>query len=289
MALAAQAQVEPGASVSGYASGTFMIGCTTCPHYVLTLVGSDTAPAMADGGPGVTTANASVLLQPDRVASGVPTDYSLGGSIGMAGTAALQGALGLPVLGVSAQAVNVQSFVQSPYSGLQMVGIDTYGAYVSSALTQRYTYTGTSAATYTFNFAVTGALTDERAVLSASAGFYGNNLEVPLAWGGMDAAGGVVAPVPPVPVQVDDSFSVSLTFNPGDSHVLHTQLNAGILQMYASGTTSVDAMHTLRVTSVTGGDLAQLHAALAPVPEPAAAWLLAAGAALLTGRRLRKG
>lgn len=272
----AQAQLPSGASVFGIASGTFQIGCSTCPHYVLTLVGSDQAPFMQAGGDGLTSAAAAVSLVPDRLLSGVPAEYTLGGSVAMAAQAGFEGALATPVLGLSATADNVQAFLPNPLTGPQMVGIDYYSAFVEAVTTQRYTYSGLVPATYTFSFSLTGSLTDERASLGARAGFFGDDLEVPLAASAVSYDGLPVAPVAPPPVQVNQSFSLAMLFNPGDAYTLQTVLSGGIQGMYASGLTSVQAMHTLRVTDVQG-DLSLLHAELLPVPEPAGTWLWAAG------------
>lgn len=277
----ATAAVPAGAGAFGTAWGSFDIGCTTCGHYVLTLVEAASAES---GGPGALSAVIDLTATPDRIASGVPNDYSLGGSVTMRAQAGFEGPLGTPLLGAYAAADNVQVFlVGAPLP--QMVGIDNYGAYVQAYTDQVYTYSGSQAATYTFNYRMTGVVGDERASLGASARFYGDDLEFVLA-GGQASAQGLPLQAGGAPsLAVDESFSVTMTFQPGDAYTLRSTLAASITNTYASGFVAADAMHTLRVTSVTGADPALLHAALVPVPEPASWALLAAGLGLLLWRR----
>ena len=277
----AGAVVDPsGVSVTGHANGTFAIGCSTCGHYNLVLSGD---PAPYVGGPGATDAAFAYSGVPLRAASGVPDDYTLGGSVSMSATAALQGALATPFLGAYAEAVNVLAYIVVQPD--VPIGIDYYGATATASSTQRYTWTGASATTITFNFVLNGAVLDSRSSLFGSGAFYGDDFEFALAFGS-DSVEGVGFGGPPQ--AYSGGFAVTLLFQPGDSFFLRATLSAGVQGTYEIGTTFADASHTLYVSSVVGGDTSLLLPGLAAVPEPAtwAAWL--AGLAALAGAARRR-
>ena len=280
----ALAQSNLGAAAFGFATGSFDIGCTTCSHMVLTLTGD---PAPNEGGNGAASAAFNYVGTPDRALSLVSSDYTLGGGVSMAAVAQVVGPLGTPLLGARAGADNVPAFiVVNP--GVQ-IGVDYYGATAQAEVVQRYTFTGTQATTYTFTFHVDGSASDRRAMVSAASGFYDDFLEVNYAFNSVSVTGTALVGAPEnQPGVLNESFSVAMTFNPGDSYLMRTWLSAGVVGEYASGMTSAEAMHTLSTTSVTGGDTSLLLASVAAVPEPATTASLLAGLALLGSWRLRR-
>jgi hypothetical protein len=270
-----------GATASGFATGSFDIGCTTCGHYLLQMSGN---PTPLVGGTGFTSAAFDYTGTPDRVASGVPSDYTLAGGASMAATASIVGPLGTPLLGARAGADNASAFLTSNLT--VPIGVDYYIVNSRAEVVQRYTYTGATAATYTFNFSLDGTITDRRSSVEGAAGFYDDFLEVNYAFGNSFHQGTGLATAPS---DFADSFSVTMTFNPGDSYLMKSWLGASVAGEYASADAFADAMHTMQVTSVTGGNTSLLVPTLlaAPVPEPASALLAMLGLGLLACNRRR--
>lgn len=274
----AAAADDSGASAWGYAWGDFRIGCNTCGHYPLVLDG-DAAPY--DGGPGATSAHIDFAGLPNREASGVPQDYTLGGMVSMAATATLEGPLSTPLLGARAFADNVEAYLTA--NG-QFAGVDYYGAIATADVVQRYTYVGTQEATYTFTFRVDGSEGDNRASVGGYAGFFDDYLERSYAFNArVFQAPDLTSP----PSSFDETFELTMTFAPGSSYYLHAWLSAEVTGTYATGETFADASNTMRVVDITGGDLSLL-VPTAAVPEPPAPLLALAGTALLLALRRRR-
>jgi len=268
---AAQALDPSGAYASGYAFGDFLIGCETCSHYLLDLSGD---PMPSAGGPGSAQANVSYTGTPLRVPvtpglAGVPLDYMLGGSASLAATATVVGALGSPQLGAMAYADNVEVFYSNDdaESGPPVpVGVDVYQVSATAEVIQRYTFMGAAQTTYTWNFTIDGKLSNEQASVFGSVRFLSEFPgEMPIAAGGAFLEGtGILH----VPMPYSATFSVSVTFNPGDAFYMQSQLTAMASTTYSSADVTADAMNTMVVTGVTGGDTSLLVASLQPIPEP---------------------
>lgn len=271
----ALAQDLSGASAYGYAWGSFDIGCTTCDHYTIQLTGN---PAPADGGPGATLASFDYLGLPDRAASGIPDDYTLGGDVSMAAWAAFEGPLATPSLHARAGAHNVPVYLTADEDQTVNIGVDYYGASATAMTVQRYTYTGTGSATYTFVFAVDGRVTDMWSGIFGAAGFFDDYLETNYAFGSVFVEGQGLEPYTP-PVDFSQTFDLTMTFNAGDSFYMKAWLDASVTGMYASGSPFADAYHSMHVIGISGGDTSLLRVAL--VPEPSNWLLLATGLGLL--------
>ncbi|MBP6763547.1 MAG: hypothetical protein KA141_01045 [Rubrivivax sp.] len=281
LATGALAQDLSGASATGYAWGSFDIGCTTCGHYAIELTGN---PMPADGGPGALEAGFNYLGLPDRAASGIPDDYTLGGAVSMAAAAAIVGPLGSPLLGARAGADNESVFnVQQPQVP---IGVDYYGASATAEVVQRYTFVGSTPITYVWTFALDGTIDDSRSSVGGYAGFYDDALEVNHAFGSAAHQGvGLNSP----PTSFSDSFTLSMGFAPGESFYMRAWLTAQVTGEYASADTFADAMHTMQVVSITGGDTTLLVPGMAgPVPEPGPGALWLVGMAVLGFLRLRQ-
>ena len=284
-AAALQAIDQSGVSTSGFATGSFDINCTTCGHYVLVMTPDGTP---SNGGTGFVESSFNYLGTADRTASAVPNDYTLSGGGSMSASGRLVGAQATPLLGAKAAADNEWVYLTAA-PGDPPVGIDNYGLNASAEAIQRYTFTGSTATSYTFNFQVHGVVADERASINGSAQFYAESPEFILASGNSFFQGGLLAPVPPVPVEQSDNFGVTITFNPGESLYLRTSLSAGVNLFYAHTDTFADASSTMLVTSITGGDPNLLMPSLAAaVPEPAHWMLLLSGLAGLGWRQKRQ-
>lgn len=272
LSTAAQA-AQPGTSVFGNAWGDFVIGCTTCPHYLLEMSGQ---PQQLAQGAGLSeVAYAGLGLGRPEIEG-----YTLAGGAAYAGFARFEGPLATPWLGARASTDNEPAYiVGDPVA----VGIDLYAASVDAGTVMRYQYTGATAASYTFHFGVDGWLTNDQSSVFASAAIYANDstgFETGLVDSGYAsfAGSGIVSP----PTPFAGSFSVSVDVAPGDSFWLLASLAVSANHTYSSADVSVDAFDTLRLTSI-DGDAAALQASA--VPEPAAAALLALGLAALALRR----
>jgi hypothetical protein len=268
----------PGASASGYAWGDFVIGCTTCPHFLIPLSGS---PSQDEGGEGVAVATVQYTGTPVRTPDFEP--YTLAGGVSYAATARFTGALMTPLLGAKAAADNEQAFiiVQPDVP----VGIDLYTASARARTQMLYQYLGQTPAQYTFHFMVDGQVSNDQSAIYGSAGLYaGPVLDVEtggIAFGSVELAGsGVSTP----PTWVSGAFSVALTVNPGESFWLVSELVAQVTMTYSSADVLTDASHTMWISAI-DGDTSLLVAM--PVPEPAPWMMLTAALALAAVRRRR--
>jgi len=264
------------ATASGFARGDFQIGCSTCPHFALGLTGT---PVQDQSSP--VAAQVDYLGQPLRDANNAP--YSLSGGVEYHASAAFEGPLNTPLLGAYARADN-EPVINSADPAQLVIGIDLYAASAEARTLQAYHYLGAASSTYTFDFHVEGSVSSSRASLFASAALYrGNdpNFETGLIDFGYADLVGVGLLDDPQPVSGD--FSVSLTVAPGDSFVLVSQLSAAVQMTYNTSDVVADAMHTMRLTAITGGDTALLTTTA--VPEPATALLWPLGLIALFGLR----
>lgn len=281
----AVAQTDPsGATASGYAYGDFVIGCTTCGHYLLQLSGH---PMPYAGGPGAALAEVDYSGTPLRLPSDplytpVPNDYTLGGSVGLAARASFEGVLRTPVLQAQAWSDNVPAYLIADPD--VPVGIDLYHASAQADTVMRYQYTGSGTAHYTFHFLVDGSVSDDLASVYASARLYAD-ADTGFETGLIDADGASQqGPAPGTPAVFALPFSVSVDVDAGGSFYLLASLSASTAIDYRSGPVSADAFHTLRITGI-DGDTSLLLAA--PVPEPASGAVLLLGLSAL-GWRLRR-
>lgn len=271
----ALAQDRSGATASGYASGTFAIGCTTCPHYEIYLPGD---PAPLVGGAGFTSAAFDYSGGPTGSSVPNPLDYTLGGEVSMAAWAHFQGPLATPSLHARAGAHNVPVYLTADEDRTVNIGVDYYNVSATAETVQRYTYTGTGTATYTFTFGVDGKVTDERTGVFGAAGFFDDSLEMNLAFGSVHVEGQGLAVYTP-PTSFQESFELTMSFKEGESFYMKAWLTANVTGMYASGSPFADAYDTMQVIGITGGDLSQLRVSM--VPESASGWMLAAGLGLV--------
>lgn len=262
--LPAQA-AQPGTSTQGDAWGDFVIGCTTCPHFLLTLSGQ---PQQLDQGPGATAVNYSGGPLADPLLS----DYTLAGGAAYAGFARFDGPLSTPWLGARASTDNEPVVIIAEPN--VPVGIDLYTASVDARTVMQYQYTGTAAASYTFHFAVDGFVTNDQSSVFASAALYATDatsFETGLIdFGYASFAGsGVSSP----PTAFAGTFSVTVNVAPGDSFWMLAGLSVLASHTYSSADVSVNAYDTLKVTSI-DGDTQWLQAAAVPEPAPLAMLLL---------------
>lgn len=267
------------ATASGTARGDFQIGCSTCPHFLMGLTGT---PVQSQSGPAA--AQVDYVGQP--VADANTAGYSLGGGVEYHASAAFEGALAKPVLGAYAKADN-EPVINLADPAQLTIGIDLYAATANARTQQTYHYLGAATATYHFDFHVDGMLSSARASAFGSAALYTG--QDPYFEGGLIDFGysdhtGVGLLYDPQPFAGD--FSVSVTVDPGASFVLISRLSAGVQMTYDTTDVEADALHTMRLTAITGGDPALLTTA---VPEPAAALLLPLGLIALFALRRRPG
>ncbi|RZL39675.1 MAG: PEP-CTERM sorting domain-containing protein [Rubrivivax sp.] len=272
------AQAVSSASANGYARGDSQIGCSTCPHFPLTLNGTpvqSVTSAMA--------AQVDYLGQPLRDADNAP--YTLGGEVEYHASAAFEGALARPVLGAYARADNEPAYVIAD-PRQPMVGIDLYAATAEASTRQTYTYFGPGSATYRFDFHVDGLLSSARATAFGSAALYSGkdpSFETGLIDFGYSEHSGTGLFNDPRPFSGD--FSVSVSVDTGASFLLISRLSAGVQMTYNTTDVVADAFHTMRLTGISGGDPALLTTA---VPEPGAALLFTLGLVGLVGLRRRQ-
>jgi hypothetical protein len=267
---------QDGARASGSARGDIWIGCGTCPHFPFALTGS---PQQSVSGP--------VSAQVDYLGQGVPdpntAPYGLAGEVEFHAVATLQGPLSTPLLGAYARADNV-SITDS--AGL-LVGMELYSASAEGRTQQTYHYLGAATTTYQFDFHVEGNLSNAQAGVFGIAAIYTGQdpfFETGFIDSGYVDLDGVGLLYDPQPYSGD--FSVSVTVDPGESFVLISRLSVGIKMAYEPIDVLADALHTMSLTAITGGDPALLATA---VPEPAAALLLPLGLIAMFGWQRRRG
>lgn len=268
---------QPGTSTSGYAWGDFVIGCTTCPHFPLTMDGQPDQFSQSAGPTAVSYAGGPV---PDPLLS----DYSLAGGATYAGFARFEGPLATPRMGARASTDNEPVVILAQPN--VPVGIDLYSASVDARTFMRYQYLGSNSASFTFHFGVDGQVSNDQSGVFASAAIYATDatgFETGLLdFGHADFAGtGVSSPLTPFA----GSFSVSVTVAPGDSFWLLASLSVAANHTYSSADVGVDAYNTLRVTGI-DGDTQWLQ--VAAVPEPGTWVLISLGLLVLARRRLQR-
>lgn len=273
------AQAADGASAMGTAYGDFVIGCTTCPHFGIPLTGT---PDQLSGGAGASTAGVDYSGTPVYTAELSP--YSLAGSVGYRATAAFSGVLATPLLGAKAWSVNEQAVILDDPAHIP-VGIDLYSAYTEARTERTYTYIGSTAASYTFTFQMTGSVSGLQASLFGSAAIYTGldpYFETGLIDFGSASSKGIDYLGTSVPTL--QTFDVTVNVAPSQSFVLIAKLSALTGIDYASNDPLADGSHTLLVTAISG-DTSLLVAA--PVPEPSG-WLLMLAGVSWMGLRSRR-
>lgn len=277
-----------GAQAIGSATGTYIVGCTTCPSGVIAMSGD---PDQAQGGPGQTSAQVQYAGQ--GLTHGLLPDVpdAVSGGATYEAMALLSGVAGSPLLRARVTTDNEQ-VLRPTSTGVQFVGIDAYSVFAQAEAAQRYTYLGSTASTYTFSFQFDGVLQGSLGSASARAGFYAIDdpfLEVALAGNGDFVQGSEVSGA------FVRSFDVSIDLNPGDEVLLLGSLSAGVQESYSSEDTSVDVFNTFKVTGI-AGDLSLLAIGLTSptgpgggtVPVPATAALAAWGLLAVALRRRRR-
>lgn len=278
VALPVTAARPPEASAWGYAWGDFVIGCSTCGHYPITLSGM---PDQFDSGPDF----AAVSYAGDPLRGDIPLDYTLGGGAACGATAAFEGALASPLLTAFAWADNEPVVIVAVPE--VVIGIDHYQVYANASTLREYTYVGAVPSSYTFSFRLTASLSGSLASVWASVRLY-DGLDPYFETGLIDAgyAGGSGTQLLGPATTLDELFSVSVTLDPGQSFVMLASLSASTLVDYASVDVLADAGHTLRLDSVSGGDPQLL--VTTPVPEPGTGASLALGLLFMAGMLRRR-
>ena len=298
----ALAQPYTGASAFGTASGAMVLSCHTCTNYPIILVNADAVGNASAGGQGATAASISQVALIDRAATlaSFPDDektqgpdYTLGGGAAYAASATFSGPLATPLLGARASSDNPRVYnPHSVFDPLLFVGWDYFSATAIASATQGYTFSGTARTTYSVHFSLDGTLLDPRASLSGTASVHDGDGET-----GVRARAGATLATTRITGSeaLAGSFSIAMTFNPGETLYLEASLSASASGNFQDGLPdfgplSADGMHTLRVSQITGGDLGLLSPVLtvSAVPEPASVAMLLLGLGGLAALQRRR-
>lgn len=299
----ALAQPYTGASAFGTASGAMVLGCHTCTNYPITLVNADVVGNASAGGQGATAASISQVALIDRAATlasfpDAPEtegpDYTLGGGAAYAATATFSGPLATPLLGARASSDNPRVYLITllPPDPLLYVGWNYFSASAIASATQGYTFSGTERTTYNVHFSLDGTLLDPRASLSGAAVVHDGDGET-----GVRAREEATLATTRISGSeaLAGSFSIAMTFDPGETLYLEASLSASAGGNFQDGLPdfgplSADGMHTLRVSQITGGDIGLLTPVLtvSAVPEPASVGMLLLGLGGLAALQRRR-
>lgn len=200
------------------------------------------------------------------------------GTASFYGRALINGPLGLPTVGASAEAIPGVG----THEGFSGTGAYFFSAYGSAQAAQYFSYTGSTQQTYTLEFTLSGSADSildnptagDYALIQVGGGISlfddGDKLGGELPMGGpVDTS--QIQHNGSVGMNFRDSGSVSITVNPGDHYYLTAFVNANV-GLFGYG--YADARHTLTVAFV-AGDTSQLQAAV--VPEPSRYALTALG------------
>jgi hypothetical protein len=295
---------QAGTQVRGTAD-LLEFACTTCPFGPGELLSDESAGSLNDG-PAQATVDQAHL---HRYGPVVGAAY--------AGQATIVGPDALPLLGVSAR--STFRIPDAPFGGyeprlwalhpdwpydFQFNPALRYSAFVEAAAVQQYTIAplGTDATSFTLGVNFSGVIGGgANHWAAANVRVYANdydpdNPSSPGRDGGDSLIGqgsafidGAMLGAQTLPQAFAAQFDVSFDLFDGD-----TSLFVVVDLIGRSGTAFentggfVDATDGLQL-SFTAGDTTLLTPVLAPVPEPGAAWLLAAGLVGLGGWRLRQG
>ena len=299
--VSAQTQPYTGASVFGLAAGVMELSCHTCTNYPILLANESEVGLAFAGGQGATSAsfnhvavidrNATLASFPDAPETPGP-DYSLGGGAAFAASAAFSGPLATPVLRARASSDNPRVYLTKllPQDDDLHVGWNYFTANATAFAAQGYTFLGSERTTYSFQFTVDGLLQDPRASLSGAAFVHDGDSEM----GGRSRAETSLATnLLTGSESLTGSFSISMTFDPGETLYLETSLSASASGSFQDslldyGHISANGMNTMWVSSITGGDTTLLTPTLA-VPEPASTAMLLLGLGALVAVQRRRG